>query len=226
MELELNKEYTGEELCKALGISRRKWYSIRDEIEEYLGNFFVWHINYHHKKICYIVTEILAPWEPMPQNAIAQKVDNFYTNETHKIIEEQNWNTGSNVARKIIKKHNRFNHTLDTAARYVRPILKRDYTRSLDVKWMRLDEKTDMYIELTDEQYEYLRQLWHSGVGDLKSSIPYLDYLEGHITKQEYCERMLEKEENRWGTIFKEFKEKFGFTPVYTHQYLEAAFEE
>lgn len=95
----------------------------------------------------------------MPKNVITEKVDKFYTKETHKIIEEQDWNTGSNVARKIIKKENRFNHTLDTAARYVRPILKRDYTKSLDVKWMRLDTKTDMYIELTEEQYEYLQQL-------------------------------------------------------------------
>lgn len=157
---------------------------------------------------------------------ITEKVDKFYTKETHKIIEEQDWNTGSNVARKIIKKENRFNHTLDTAARYVRPILKRDYTKSLDVKWMRLDTKTDMYIELTEEQYEYLQQLWHSSANDIKSPIPYLEYLEGHISKQEACEQMLQKEENRWGAIFKQFKEKFGFTPVYTHQYLEAAFKE
>ena len=226
MDLELNKAYSGEELCKVLGISRRQWYEIRDDIEDYLSRFFEWHFDYQHKTICYVITEILAPWEPVPRGVILQKIDKFYTRETHKIIEEQNWNTGSNVARKILKKDNRFNHSESTATRYVRPILNRDYTKSLDVKWMRLDNKTDTYIELTDEQYEYLQQLWNSSTTDIKSKIPYLEYLEGHITKQEYCDQMLQKEESRWSTIFRKFKEKFGFTPVYTHQYLEAAFKE
>ena len=45
MDLELNKAYSGEELCKDLGISRRQWYEIRDDIEDYLSRFFEWHFD-------------------------------------------------------------------------------------------------------------------------------------------------------------------------------------
>lgn len=224
-EIELNKPYTAEELCKILHISHRQWYNHRDRVEDYWDKFFKWKVQLYSHKANYIITEILAPWEDMPSRSTARQIDSFYTKETHKVIKNQNWNSGSNVARKILKNNNRFSHQQITAEKYVRPILNRDYTKSQEVRWMRLDEATGDYVELTGEQYAYLKELFNDK--DLiRKPNTYLEYLVGNISKDEACEQLFEEQEYKWTHVFKEFRREFGFTPVYTRQYLEAAFKE
>ena len=88
----------------------------------------------------------------MPRKGKGKEIKEYYTDETDKIVERNPWNTGSNIAREIVSKKNKYNHAEGTAANYVRPILKNNYNISLEKEWRKPNYETFVYEVLTDEE--------------------------------------------------------------------------
>lgn len=146
------KKYNTEEFKTALKISKRAWDSRREEVLEYVGYYFDFEVVHEGSKNYYVVKEQYDDWTGIPRKTNTKEMKEFYKEETHKIVDYQPWNTGSNVARRILERDNKYNHAFGTAANYVRPVLREDYLVIKDEgKWMETDFAKGDYIEITEE---------------------------------------------------------------------------
>ena len=216
------KKYSTTELLSALNISSATWKRRQEEFLEYFHYFFSYNIETEGRAIFYNVTEVYAEYQPMPRKTKRDEIITFYRNETHKIVDYDPWNTGSNVARRILDKENRYIHSEGTAANYVRPILKEDYLRiDEEAKWFRADYDKYEYIELTEEQDEYLKGLLAYGT---QYAMLAAQVEAGSITKEEMGRAITEEEMDKYNNAMKAFKRKFGFRPLLVPKYQAKAF--
>lgn len=63
----------------------------------------------------------------MPRKNKAPEIATFYGAEVDHILQYKPRNTGSNLARKIASKNNRYSHKKGTAENYIWPYLKENY---------------------------------------------------------------------------------------------------
>ena len=152
------KTYTLAELKIELGITQYAWENRREELLEYFKKFFDYEITMQGKKLLFIIKEIYESYVPLPRKTKVKEIEEFYREETEHIIKYKPLNTGSNVAREIVDVDNRFNHKEDTAARYVRPVLKEGYKISDKKIWCEPNYLHHTYVPITPEQLEFLNK--------------------------------------------------------------------
>lgn len=160
------KKYNLNELRETLGFGRRAWETRQEELLEYLGQFFKFEKYTKGRAIIFDIQEQYEEYIPFPSKRDAEKIRQYYSEKTEEVVREKPWNTGSCIARNIILKseNNIYNHKEDTAARYVRGILREEkyFTSQSDSQWMRLSADKLSYVPLTDEETAYLTGLFYS----------------------------------------------------------------
>ena len=212
--------YTTKEVQQKLNVSRDTWKRRYEEILEYLRLYWDYDIMPKGRSNVFVVNEEYAPLEALPRKTKSLEMKEFYKEETDKIVQVNPWNSGANIARQIISKDNKYDHKEGTATNYVRPILKEEYTVSEDRKWMRLEYSTFRYVELSEEEAEYLKELFTKHLG--KASIADIIASEeaGYISK----EIAYGKIKGSYNDAMEEFMERYGFRPIKIGKYEKSAF--
>lgn len=225
------KKYSLTELKGALKISKRMWEERKEELLEYMNKFFDYEISYEGRYTYFNIKKQYDEYIPLPSKRDAQKISEYYYSETKKIVKEDPWNTGSNIARNIIARdENIYNHKEATIAGYVRPIIKEKFiSYPQESSWRRLGENHLAYVELTQEQKEFLFELFeeNSYEGQKKAEIEkFAEYKSGYITEAELKEYLFAVAGKSYGELMNTFKAKFGFTPMLIKKLEENAIKE
>lgn len=218
-------KYGTEELKTALKISKRAWETRKDEVMEYIGYYFDYSVVRDGCKIYYEIKEQYDDWTGIPRKTNTKEMKEFYKEETHRIVDRNPWNTGSNVARRIINDNNKYSHAQGTAENYVRPVLKEDFLIVKEEgKWMETDYVKGDYIEISEEQASYLKSLFSNHRMERFDIVA--DVEAGVISKEEAGMQMYEQEKGIYDQVMKKFKAKYGFRPYKVPKYQAKAFKE
>ena len=217
--IELNKKYSLTELKQKLGISKRAWDSRREEILEYLNDFFDYKIIQIKNSKYFIASEIYADYQPLPRARSKEEIQQFYKEETEKIVEIQPVNTGSNIARIVINSDNKFHHAETTATRYIRPVISEEYDKT-NIDWYKLNKSNNTYIPLTEEQIDFITDCYNNEAiknpAETLKNVGYLiqQYREREISKQDFADMSIELLLTKYEFVMKKFKAKYGFRPM------------
>ena len=206
------RRYTTDELLKVLNISSSTWKRRREEFLEYFKYYFDYDIVPDGRAVYYDITEVYAEYQPMPRKTQHDDKVAFYREETHKIVDYQPWNTGSNIARRILDRNNKYVHAEGTAANYVRPILREDYQVSEEKQWMQNDFNHFEYVPITEEQSEFLKKLFKDFRCNNSDIIA--EYKSGYIDKDVAMRSTFENEIHSYEQVMKAFIDKYGFRPM------------
>lgn len=210
------KVYKQKELRELLHISDNTWREKRDEIFEYLNEFFDYEVISKGRAIYIDIHSQYKEYEPIPKKSeVARK---YYKEKTKEELTDQPWNTGANIARNIIRKgQNKFDHREGTICNYVRPILKNAIVSGK--QWMQSDKENYTYVPLTEEEQKYLNALFHGKVDPNEDYDSLQEYKAGYITRKEVGEEVLNRVEIRYDMVMEKFKRKFGFIPIYVKHF-------
>ena len=213
-------KYSNKDVQEKLGVSPVTWKRRYDEILEYLRLYWDYELIQEGRSNVFVVNEEFAPLEKLPRKTKSVEMKEFYREQTDRIVQVNPWNSGANIARQIISKDNKYDHKEGTATNYVRPILKEEDTVSEDRKWMRLEYSTFRYVELSEEEVEYLKELFTKHLG--KASIADIIASEeaGYISK----EAAYGKIKGSYNDAMEEFMERYGFRPIKIGKYEKSAF--
>lgn len=214
------KKYKLGELREVLQFTRRAWETRQEEFLEYLSLFFKFEMSHKGNAVIFDIQEQYAEYVPFPSKRDAEKIKAYYSIKTEEIVKEKPWNTGSCIARNIIdeEKNNIYKHKEDTAARYVRDILKEEgYIHPFgDSQWMRLAPNRLEYIPLTEDQKEYLSKLFYSYTQEGRSAQEmekFAEYKSGYITEIELKQFLFNHINYSYESIMSQFKNEYGFRP-------------
>lgn len=207
--------YSTTQLRKELNITKYAWENKRDILLEYFKNFFAYDIVKDGRNTGYVIKKIYQEYEPLPKNSI--EISKYYAEKTHEVVKDFPYNTGSNVARQIISKNNKYLHKEGTAANYVRPILKSDYTKSVTRRWHKLNKETNIYELVQGEELDYLIKLFKDN--NFSSSIEDIvaAYDAGEVEQEDIGKLVF----GCYNDILEEFKFKYGYRPMKLCEYIE-----
>lgn len=209
------KTYSLTELRQVLSISKKQWETRKDDLLEHLKIYFDYNVVVKNNRYTYFtIYEQFAEYEPLPKKKDKAEMIAFYKEQVEAEVQEQKWNTGSNIARNIeAKGHNKYEHKTGTMTGYICPIIREDYISiGTQSQWMRAADDRLSYVPLTEEQNEYLSSLW--GV-DKESASIMADYKAGYITKRWAKEALFEAQDTRYCTVMAKFKKKYNFIPIH-----------
>lgn len=205
-----NKTYLfKKEFCKQLGISDNQADRRLDELLEWLKIFF----DYEFIKgsgTPHIITikEQYCEYEPLPRKNKAPEIIAFYGNEVDHILQYKPRNTGSNLAREIVAKNNKYNHKEGTAVHYIRPYLKENY--EIDKReWCYIDYEHFSYDKIDPAQLKYLNQQFVKYLDSAYVAEVMGDQKSGYISKEEAYDKL----DNRYEAAIQAFIDKYGFRP-------------
>lgn len=179
------KEYTLSQFKNILKITERQWKYRHDELLDYLKLFFDYDITTSGRGYKITIRKQYAEYEPFPRKTKMPEIKDFYKKETEEIINYKPRNTGSNIAREIVRKNNCYQHQETTAANYVRPILKQDYT-IVDKDWCEINYDTCKYTPITNEQYIFLLEQFDKFFTPVRMANLLGEVESGYIDKDEY----------------------------------------
>lgn len=218
--MQLEQKISLTEVKRYFKITKHAWETRKEEFLEYLKNFYEYSINTEGRSTYFIFTKQYAEYIPFPSKRDAEKIKAYYSIKTEEIVKEKPWNTGSCIARNIIdeEKNNIYKHKEDTAARYVRDILKEEgYIHPFgDSQWMRLAPNRLEYIPLTEDQKEYLSKLFYSYTQEGRSAQEmekFAEYKSGYITEIELKQFLFNHINYSYESIMSQFKNEYGFRP-------------
>lgn len=212
---ELNKPYPARFIAEELfKITPKSFSNNREKFLNHLSLYFEWSLT---TKGNYILLKELQPFETPREKNNKEKKMQYYKERTDKIIAEEPYNSGSNVARNI-QVNNKYNMQEDTVARYVRKVLRTFYT-SVDDRWSRPSDDGLHYIPLTQEELTFLRELFKTK-GNNELNYKYCaEYQAGNISRQEFLELLGDNVLNDYNMIMSLFKDKYGYRPIKTKKY-------
>lgn len=211
------KTYSLSELRKALKISDRAWKERRQDILNQMDKTFEYEIESKGRYVYFHITKQYAEYK-LPAKKDIIKMNEYYTDETRRIVKEQPFNTGSNIARNIIADgHNIYEHQEDTIARYVRPIIKEKFVGPATVsEWRKPSEDKLTYLPMEPEELEYLMGLFEGnskdGLKEKEMSL-FSEYKNGYITEEELKDKLMSNVEIAYNTIMQTFKAKYHYRP-------------
>lgn len=202
------KEYNLTELKSALKISKRQWEERKEEILEYLKLFFDYEITIKGRNYRILVKEQYMEYEPLPKKSRVPEIKAFYEKEVDHILTYKKRNTGSNLAREIVACNNKQNHKEGTAANYIRPYLKTNYTVK-DKEWCYVDYETFTYHKINKEQLEYLKQQFQKYLSSESVADTIADADAGYISKEDVYVKL----KNNYNKAIESFNNKYHFKP-------------
>lgn len=210
----LNKKITTAELQETLKIGKSTWKRRREEILKFLEEFYEYEVIEGHRTICFNFTKELKPWTGLPRKTNLKEKEDFYKEETSKLIKKMPRNTGSNIARNIEATNNKYSHAEGTIGNYVRSCLRKHYEPE-DRQWCFLSTDKLTYEPLTEEQSMYLKECFDIFYnGDLSTAEIMSDYKAGTITRAEMKEKLVEAVERPYENAICRFRDKYSKYPL------------
>lgn len=210
--------YNLKQLKQALGITDYQWKKRQQDLIEHLMLFFDLDIIISNdNNYTFIIYQQFSEYEPLPRKGHNEKRKEHYRVATHSILEKEPYNTGSNVARTIVRNNKQYeNDVWRTIANYNRIIIKEDYIKTDERVWAYIDENSAWgYSLLNEEEESFLKGLFAQGAYDkvIAEAHIYSQQIEGVITKKEADKKCSQNNSKYYSNIFKTFKEKYGKMP-------------
>lgn len=202
------KTYSLTELKNVLKISKRQWEERKEELLEHMKLFFDYEITLKGRSYCFHIKEQYAEYEPLPRKADRETIMAFYAKEVDHILLYKPRNTGANLAREIVHYNNQQNHKETTAANYIRPYLKANYTVH-DKEWCMINYDTYSYDVITPEELKFLNQQFTLHLSSATIANAIADAEAGYATKEEVYTYL----KGSYDKAIEAFKLKFGFRP-------------
>ena len=202
------RAYTLTELKNTLNISKRQWDERKDEVLEHMKFFFDYEIKLKGRTYCFNIKEQYAEYEPLPRKGDREAAMQFYAKEVDHILLYKPRNTGANLAREITFFNNQYNHQDVTAANYIRPYLKENYTVH-DKEWCRINYDTFSYDVITPEQLKFLNAQFSHYLNSESVANVIADIEAGYQSKEEGYACL----KNNYDKAMAAFKQEYGFRP-------------
>lgn len=202
------KSYNLTELKTVLKISKRQWEDRKEELLEYLKLFFDYEITMNGRGYNIVIKQQYSDYEPLPRKTKIPEIIKFYEDEVDHILQYKPRNTGSNLAREIVNHNNKHNHKEGTAANYIRPHLKKNYTVS-DKEWCEIDYLNCQYNPITSEQLKYLNKLFEKYLNSKEVANVIADAESGYISKEEAYNNL----KGNYNNAMDAFYQEYGFRP-------------
>lgn len=160
--VKLNQRYSTKTLAEALDISYGTFRNRKQDYEEHLAKFYIYTKVFKGNAVYYIFEKEMYPYVPYREYKAMQK-NTVIQKSTKRAIEQNNRQTGSNVARIIVvdEEIQVLGLKLSTLTVYVRDELKtlvdEGYYVRDDYRWCYLDKAKNEYILMSDEEVSTLR---------------------------------------------------------------------
>lgn len=160
--IELNQRYSTKALAEVLGISYGAFRNKKQEYEEHLAKFYIYTKIFKGNTVYYTFEKEMYPFVPYREYKAMQK-SSIIQKSTKRAIEQNNRQTGSNVARIIVvdEEIQVLGLKLSTLTVYVRDELKalvdEGYYVRDDYRWCYLDKAKNEYVLMSDEEVSILR---------------------------------------------------------------------
>lgn len=164
--IELEHKYSTKSLAEALGISYDHYRKNRQEYEAHLAKFYVYTKSSKGNAVYYTFEKEMYPYVPYREYKAMQK-SSVIQKSTKRVIEQNNRQTGSNVARIIVvdEEIQVLGLKLSTLTVYVRDELKalvdKGYYIRDDYRWCYLNKAKNEYILMSDEEVSMLRDYFN-----------------------------------------------------------------
>lgn len=212
------KKYTLTEFKRALGITKWQWEERKEDLLSYLKIFFDYEIVLSGRSYCIDIKKQYQEYEPMPRKTKTPEMMAFYEQETDHIVQYKKRNTGANIAREIVDKNNKYNHSVSTATHYIQPYLKKNYEVG-EREWCYVNYENYSYDKITDEQLKYLNQLFTKHLSSQIVANTIADQEAGYTTQEEAYEQL----KTHYSDAITEFKAKYGFRPYKAGELIKKA---
>ena len=161
--IELNKTYNTKELAQLIGITYDRLRKERAKHELHLSLFYDYNIIRKGNSICYIFTEQYSEFIPYKDYSKVRR-NKMFKNKIQEVINQDNRQTGSNIARiiSIDGEIQALNLALSTLTNYTRTNLKEmidngDYIKE-DYRWCYLDHCRNKYVLMDNDEVAELRK--------------------------------------------------------------------
>lgn len=228
VELIVGKTYTTGELQQALSVSESSWSHDRNRYLDNLRLYYEYEVKYRGRNTDYYIVKKLGDYQKPPRKRDRAIQDAVYEEQIVDVIETDNYQTASNVAR-IIKSRKpiqAFHHSDNTVKEYTRLRMREMFgkrpneggTRGaiLEKEWCRLDLLNNCYLPMSEADIQSFYDLFADFREDShKQELEIVnDFKIGLITKEELAEQISEVSLNAYLTARKEFSRQFGYYPL------------
>lgn len=227
--IELNKQYSMKTLSENLNISYGTFRNNRKLYEEHLAKFYLYSIEQKGNGTYYTFIEEINPYIPykeykqMTKSKTVQKL-------VKKVIEEDNRQTGSNIARIIIVNGEiqALGWQQSTLTVYVRDELKRlieeHFYIKEDYRWCYLDKEENKYVLMSDGEVKELRSYFKSTKALEQEESIWAEMKEGNLSLNEAKQRVGELRLGGFIQGCKKFMDIYGNYPIKVPVYVRVAF--
>lgn len=170
--IELNKKYSTKALAEALNMSYSQIRQKRSTYEKHLSLFYDYIISTKGNAIYYIFKEQYDDYIPYREYSNAKRSKLLQT-KIKETIQEDNRQTGSNIARIIIVDNEieALNLQLSTLTNYtrieLRELVDKGYYLRTDYEWCYLDKEENKYVLMNEKQIEELRSYFKNNSKNL-----------------------------------------------------------
>lgn len=170
--IELNKKYSTKALAEALNMSYSQIRQKRSTYEKHLSLFYDYTISIKGNAIYYIFKEQYDDYIPYREYSNAKRSKLLQT-KIKETIQEDNRQTGSNIARIIIVDNEieALNLQLSTLTNYtrieLRELVDKGYYLRTDYEWCYLDKEENKYVLMNEKQIEELRSYFKNNSKNL-----------------------------------------------------------
>lgn len=194
------------------------WEERKEELLEHMKIFFDYEITLKGRSYQFNIKYQYAEYEPLERKKKRPEIEAFYEKETDHIIQYKSRNTGANIAREIVDKNNKYNHSISTASHYIGPYLKMNYEVG-EREWCQINYDTYSYDKITATQLKDLKDLFNKYLNSSIIADTIADQEAGYTTKEEAYERLT----THYNDAMKEFKEIYGFRPYKAGELIKKA---
>lgn len=226
----LNKIYSSQELAPELNMAYYTFRKNRAREEAHLHLFYDYDIIKQGNSINYIFREQFADFIPYREYQKVNKNALFKKN-IMKTIEKDPRQTGSNIARIIIvdEEIQVLNLKLSTVTVYTRAALKDLVNQGVyikeDYRWCYLNNATNCYVLMSDEQVKILRELFHQE--DMQTTEiqenTMIERKEGNLTREEANNIIGDAKYTGFLKGLEVFSSRYGFRPIKVPVYVKSA---
>lgn len=226
---ELNVKYSTKEVAEKIGITYQTLRKAREKYENHLKLFYDFEIEHKGSTIYYVFTEQFSEYIPYFEYHYNKKTK-LVREKVEKVLATNNRQTGSNIARliKVDGDIQVLNWELSTLTVYARAELKALVDAGLyireDYRWCYLDEKTNTYILMSDEEVAELRSYFSEENKAISAEEEELwsNYKDRIITREEFKNKLCDIRCNCFERGVKRFYTEHHVWPINVPTYVPA----
>lgn len=216
--------YTTAQLKEHLNISRNDWERRKEDVLDWMKDFFDYDVYQEKRRIYYRIKEVKKEWEPVPRKYKSKEVKEFYKEQVDDYVGHRAITTGATIGRYVVKNNNKFEHTEGTAGRHCREVLKKDYLAT-EGAWCYYDNDLKTEAKPLDEKMnirwkKILEETF--GASDVDVQVKILNQIEeGILSQEEGAEMIFNVAKSKYKVAMGAFHEEYGFYPFYCPKWEE-----